>query len=167
MDPIEIINTLTAKRVELLKETDHSKDHAEYSFMDPDEYERGTTRRLKRVSGQLHQVGKDEYLKDCIVAFLLNVQALKGPDLINGYQEAQKLVHTRNGYGPVDDVYLILGPRLRQKTYRIQISVRQVDKGSSDRQDLATFSQSGKYVEVRSLQEFYTWYVKEFGEIVI
>jgi len=82
MSLIEIINTLTAKRVELMKGSDPSKDHPEYIFMDPDEYEKGTNRRLKIISGQYHQVGKNEYIKDCIVAFLLNVLALNGLNVI-------------------------------------------------------------------------------------
>jgi len=167
MGPIEIINTLNAKRAELLEGSDPSKDDAEYIFIDPDEYVKGTNRRLKRISGQLHQVEKGEYLKDCIEAFLLNVQALNAPDLINGYKEAKNLVSTKYGFGPVDDVYLTIGPMLRPKRYRIRISIRGADQESSELQDLASFSQSGKYVEVRSLQEFYNWYVKEFGEIVI
>jgi len=36
-----------------------------------------------------------------------------------------------------------------------------------ERIEMAYYSQIGKYVVISGIQEFYTWYVKEFGELDI
>jgi hypothetical protein len=163
MRPIEILNTISKKIFDLEKSEDGFEKNEFVPFVDPAEFNANT---FKVIKGQLTQVSRDEYLKECIGYFLLNVTALKNQNLLKGYNESKDLVTTQNGFGEVDDISFTVKTPRKNTTYRIRIF--DLSKSSiNESENYTMLMLRGTYIIVKSLDEFYSWYVSKFGDVEI
>nr|WP_294894361.1 hypothetical protein [uncultured Pedobacter sp.] len=121
----------------------------------------------KRVFDRYAMSNKEDYLKDCIGYFLLNVFALRKKDILTGFEEARQIVKTQNGFGKVDDIRFT-GKTIDGITRTFRIRIIGIDRPSlSQSENHEILLWKSNYVIVSTIDEFYKWYVKNFGEVEI
>jgi len=159
MTPVEILNTLEERRLKLV----HA-NNLNYKFtplVDPDKYDGSMV-----INNPLRFVRKDEYLIYCIHVFIVNAFAVKDPDMLKGYENAKKKVRKVNSFGRTYDLTLDVGTFRKSITHRIRVVAPGEQVGGGERLEIATWSSLGTYLLVRNFDDFYQWYVREFGELV-
>ncbi|MBC7915396.1 MAG: hypothetical protein H7Y07_14885 [Pyrinomonadaceae bacterium] len=156
MRGIEALNQLVKRRQKLMEAKSLPWNEYYKSYVDTALY-KGTVVKLEQGAYRIFEDNQEEYLKDCILSFILNILALKNEDPIKGYSDACKKVSLKNGYGKADDVILTSGDHF----LRFRVCVR----GEPSIQE--KLYMHGNYIVVRSFQHFYDEYVKRFGEIDI
>lgn len=141
MTPVEILNTLGERN-----------DPSFRPFEDPDEYDE--TRFIK-VNGKFSRVDRGDYLTAFIMAFLYQVIPMK------------ETIKTASSLGKSDDIVFTVGTPRQTKTHRIRIFRRGDYFGHDENIERAHWQGVGTYLIIENLADFYSWYLKEFGEVVV
>lgn len=163
MKPIEILNTI-AERIFELRKKGSNDDSLFIPFVDPNDFKENT---IKVVNGRFAMNNKEDYLKDCIGYFLLNVFALKNKDILTGFEEARQIVTTQRGFGTVDNIRFT-GKTLDGVVRTFIIRIVSTDRPSiSQSENYEMILLKGNYILVSTIDEFYKWYVENFGEVNI
>lgn len=141
MTPVEILNTLGERN-----------DPSFRPFIDPDEYDESS---FIRINGKLSRVDKGDYLTAFIMAFLYHVIPMK------------ETIKTVSSLGQSDDIVFSVGTQTRYRTHRIRIFRRRDVIGHDENFERIYWQQVGTYLIVENLNDFYSWYIKEFGEVTV
>lgn len=141
MTAVEILNTLGERN-----------DPSFRPFIDPEDYDE--TRFIK-INGKLSRIDRGDYLTSFIMAFLYQVIPMKDS------------IKTVSSLGQSDDIVFSAGTPGQTRMHRIRIFRRRDVMGHDESRERAVWEQVGTYLIVRNLNDFYSWYVKEFGEVII
>ncbi|MBC7758375.1 MAG: hypothetical protein H7069_05930 [Phormidesmis sp. FL-bin-119] len=77
----------------------------------------------------------------------------------------KETIKTASSLGKSDDIVFTVGTARQTKTHRIRIFRRGDYIGHDENTERAYWQNVGTYLIVENLNDFYTWYLKEFGEV--